>query len=162
MPQASLLSSSGFAYLAYKAIPTSNRTVLQLLRLASNSTKVNGYLAAALLAMSIGPFTALVMVPTNFSLIKMNEDLGGSRSAESARTNTRKPGERSAEDSVNSVGEASQFTDLSGPQGKTKRDSTQEEDEKARALLSKFGAMNAVRAVLIGAGGVVGLWTALL
>lgn len=162
MPQASLLSSAGFAYLAYNSLPSNTRTIAQLLRIASNSPKTNGFLIAAALAMSIGPFTAFVMIPTNFRLIKMNEELGGSRSAESARQNKTKAGDRSAEDSVYSKGEASEFTDLSGPQTKTKQDSSKEQDEEVRQLLGKFAAMNAVRAVLIGAGGIVGLWTALM
>jgi len=122
---------------------------------------VYGYLAAAVLTISIGPFTGL-MIPTNFELIRSNEQLGGSRSEESAKQSTSQPGERSAEDSVYSKGEASEFTDLSGPQTKTKRDSSKEDDEKVKQLLGKFGLMNGVRAVLMGVGGMVGLWAALL
>lgn len=59
------------------------------------------------------------------------------------------------------AGEAAEFTDLSGPQGKTDKQTTEEDDRKANELLGKFGAMNGVRAVLMGVGGVVGLMTAL-
>jgi hypothetical protein len=105
-----------------------------------------------------------MQIPTNFSLIQMNEDKGGARSSENAKALGEKwqPGERSAQDSVNSKGEVqSELTDLSWSQSKTQKESTKEEDEKARELLGKFGQLNAVRAVLIGAGGVVGLLSAL-
>ncbi|CAJ2507350.1 Uu.00g085360.m01.CDS01 [Anthostomella pinea] len=163
-PTAAGLACSGFTYLAYGALPASSRSMLQLLRLGTNSTKVNGYLAAAALAISIAPVTTLLMIPTNFELIKMNEEKGGARSAESARVGSHdfQPGQRSAEDSVDGVGEANQFADLTGPQTETPRKSTVEDDEKTRALLDKFGKMNFSRAVLIGAGGVVGLWTSLM
>ena len=104
------------------------------------------------------------MVPNNFALIKKNADKGGARSAKAAEELKRsglKPGERSALDSVNSTGEGDQWSDLSGPQEKTELDSTQEEDEEVREMLGKFGRQNAVRAVLLGAGGVVGLLAAL-
>jgi len=58
-------------------------------------------------------------------------------------------------------GEGDEFTDLSGPQERTKDESTQEDDEKVRELLEKFRWLNLVRAVLIGAGGVVGLYAAM-
>jgi len=131
-----------------------------MLRSAVQSSKVGGYLAAAALAISIGPVTG-VMVPTNFSLIKMNEERGGARSAESARRGGDKPSGRSAEDSVGGQGEAGEFRDLSGPQERTSEKSSKGDDEKVRALLEKFGRLNAVRALLIGIGGVVGLSTAL-
>lgn len=102
------------------------------------------------------------MLPTNFKLIKMNEGEGGARSAKSASQSLEEPGSRSAEDSVNSKGEAPQFTDLSGPQTQTTQQTTKEDDEEANELLRKFAAMNLTRALAIGAGGVVGLCTALL
>ena len=106
-----------------------------------------------------------MMIPTNFKLIKLNEDKGGARSARSAQQLGDQPRVqqgRTAEDSVAGEGQAEEFTDLSGPQRKTKQDSTEEEDEEVNRLLGEFGRLNAVRAVLIGFGGVVGLATALM
>lgn len=92
------------------------------------------------------------MVPAvNFKLIKLNEEMGGVRSEESTRLDrkkTRKPGSRSALDSVNGKGEASQWTDLSGPQERTSADTSATEDEE-------------VRRHELGEGGAVGLLTAL-
>jgi hypothetical protein len=121
-------------------------------------------MAAAILCLSIAPWTTYVMVPTNFRLIKMNEDLGGARSSNAAKESEAnfKPGQRSAEESVNSVGEGNQYTDLSGPMGKTSLDSSAEEDRKAQELLGKFGRLNTWRAAFIGLGGMVGLWAAVV
>lgn len=105
-----------------------------------------------------------MMVPNNFALIKKNEEKGGARSAESAKSMHKQgvqPGERSAEDSVYSKGEASEFQDLSGPQSKTTQSSTAAEDQQVRAMLDKFEKQNFLRAVCLGLGGVVGLVTAL-
>lgn len=124
-----------------------------------------GYVAAGLLCISIAPWTSLVMVPNNFAIVKLNADKGGSRSAKSAGvlgSSSPRTGERSALDSVNGVGEADQWTDLSRPQEKTAVESTAGEDEKVRAMLETFGRQNLVRAVLMGLGGVVGLGEALL
>ena len=123
-------------------------------------------MAAAVLCMSIAPWTTLVMVPTNFELIRLGEAKGGARSDRSAKEKAasgKKTGESGdlALDSVSGKGQAGQFTDLSGPQGKTEQDTSNEEDKKVRDLLQKFGQMNTLRAVLIGAGGVLGLVTAL-
>ena len=101
------------------------------------------------------------MIPTNFELIRMNEEKGGARSERSAKEEGEAIGGRKAEDSVAGKGQPSQWTDLSGPQGKTEHSATKEEDEKVWDLLQKFGQLNTVRAVLLGAGGVVGLATAL-
>ncbi len=101
------------------------------------------------------------MVPTNFKLIKMNEERGGARSEKSAAQANTQAGDRSAYDSVAGKGETSQFKDLSVPQTKTKENTSQAEDEEVRELLGKFGRLNAVRAVLMAAGGMVGLATAL-
>lgn len=103
------------------------------------------------------------MVPTNFTLIKKNEEKKGFRSQVSAKSTNKdggefKAGERSAEDSVNGKGEGgNEVTDLSGPQEKTGKETTGEEDEEVKMLLERFGWLNWVRAVLIGAGGVCGL-----
>ena len=102
------------------------------------------------------------MIPTNFTLIKKNEDLGGSHSAASAayRENVgAKP--RTADESVDGKQDVSQWTDLSDPQSHTQRESTAQEDEEVRGLLSKFEKLNYVRAGLMGLGGVVGLVGAL-
>jgi hypothetical protein len=160
-PTTCILSSAGFAYLALNALPA-GRAAAQILSLANNGAKVNGYLAAAALNFAIAPFTGLVMVPTNFRLIELNEQKGGARSEKSAKEGQFSAGDRSAEDSVNSKGDVNQWTDLSNPQGQTVRSSTKEEDEEVRRLLSKFGQMNAMRAVLTGLGGIVGTIAALL
>jgi hypothetical protein len=158
-PQAAALSSASFAYLAYAALGPKDRTFIQLLNFGANSTKVNGYLGAALLAISIAPFTTFVMIPTNFALIELNEKKGGARSKRSAEH--KQPGGTSAEDSVNRKGAVEELSDLSGPISRTEHDSTKEEDNEARELLTKFYSLNLVRAVLLGAGGIVGLMTAL-
>ncbi|KAK5946638.1 hypothetical protein PMZ80_000781 [Knufia obscura] len=155
-PTAAAVSSAGFLYLAYAARPATSLQLTQLLQ----HGRVPGYLAAAILTFSIGPVTSL-MVPTNFRLIQMNEERGSARSEKSAKQGATSGGARSAEESVEGKGQASQFTDLSGPQGKAEKSSTQAEDEEVRELLGKFGRMNAGRAVLMAAGGIVGLATAL-
>ena len=101
------------------------------------------------------------MVPTNFRLIELNESKGGARSERSAKEGKFGAGERSAEQSVYSKGDINEFTDLSGPQSKTDRESTSDEDKEVQRLLGKFGQLNAVRAVLAGVGGVAGLVAAL-
>lgn len=119
-------------------------------------------LAASALSFSTALFTSVVMIPTNFDLIKRNEDLGGSHSAQSA-AHREKIGARprTAEESVNAKDDVSQWSDLSDPQGRTERESSEREDEEVRGLLSKFEKLNYVRAGLMGAGGVVGLIAAL-
>lgn len=159
-PQAAILSSAGFAYLAYSAQPVVQRSLISLFKLGNNSRVVNGYLLAAALAMSIGPFTSLIMIPTNFELVKMNAQKGGFRSINSAAKGSSNL-HRSAKDSVNGLGELNQFTDLSGPQEKTEKETSKQEDERVRELLGKFKVMNWGRALLLGSGGIVGLFCAL-
>jgi hypothetical protein len=110
------------------------------------------------------------MIPTNFTLIKLNEQLGGTRSAKSAQHRqkladdpNKMPGgwDRSAEDSVDGKDDVSQWFDLSPPQERTRKDSSKKQDEEVRELLEKFKALNWARAVLMGIGGVVGLSAAL-
>ena len=165
-PQAAVISSAGFAFLAYNALPLGKyRAFTQLFKLASNSSKVNAYLAAAILTLSIGPFTSFAMVPTNFTLIKMNEDKGGARSRNTEIERSKQPdraGQRSADDSVDGKDAPNQLTDLSGPQTQTSSGTSKAEDRKVNELLDKFAALNSVRAVLMAAGGMVGLWAALL
>lgn len=162
-PTAAIVSAAGFAVLAYRSIPGSqaSRTVLQLLRY----TGVRGYLAAAALNIAIAPWTTLVMIPNNFELIKMNNELGGHRSIESSQAaETKKDNfrQRSARDSVEGKGEGvDEFKDVSDPQEHTFRNSSDAEDEKVKVMLTKFGSQNYVRAALTLAGGVVGLLTAL-
>lgn len=98
------------------------------------------------------------MIPTNFTLIKENNKLGGTRSEKASEYDTST--DRSAWESVKGTDEGFEFADLSGPQEQTERESTVEEDEKVRELLERFRWLNLVRAVLIGAGGVVGLYAA--
>lgn len=160
-PTAAVVSAAGFSVLAVRALPV---PLAQLVTAGAVVRTTIGYLAAALLCISIAPWTTLVMIPNNFALIKMNSDKGGSRSVESAvvrRTYDSGKEDRTAADSVDGKGEANQWTDLSGPQGKTPRESTTEEDERAREMLGVFSKQNWVRAVLIGCGGMVGLVTAL-
>ncbi|KAF2159484.1 hypothetical protein M409DRAFT_60828 [Zasmidium cellare ATCC 36951] len=162
-PVAINTSTAGFLYLAYTYIPQDLRTFTQLFKTA-NGLKVNGYLAASVLSFSIAIYTAWFMIPNNFALIKKNEEKGGARSANSARTMREqgyRPGDRSAEDSVYSKGEGNEFTDLSGPQSKTESSSGEAEDRKVWEMLDKFGRQNLLRAVGLGLGGVVGLVTAL-
>lgn len=162
-PTAAIISAAGFCTLALRSLPASlaTRTVLQLLR----DTKVRGYLAAAGLNITIAPWTSLVMIPNNFELIRMNNELGGHRSiasSQAAQKETDGVRQRSARDSVDGKGEGvDQFKDTSDPQEQTTQTSSDSEDEKVRAMLTKFGSQNFVRAALMLAGGVVGLLTAL-
>ncbi|KAF4337163.1 hypothetical protein FBEOM_9013 [Fusarium beomiforme] len=152
-PSASLLSAIGFVYSA----SSSNLSNSPLYFITTNTSKTNTLLVAAALAFSIAPFTQL-MIPTNFALIKENNKLGGARSEKAAKDGALS--DRSAWESVKGTGEGFEFTDLSGPQEQTQRESSKEEDEKVRELLERFRWLNLVRAVLIGAGGVVGLYAA--
>jgi hypothetical protein len=153
-PTAAVLSGGGFLSLAYASIP-SGVGLLEVLRTSSDARfKILGYIAASLLSISIAPVTSF-MIPTNFRLIELNEQKGGARSSRSAELGDE--GGRSAEESVDGKGQVSQWSDLSGPQGSTKADSTKAVDEEVKALLEKFGRLNAVRGVLLGLGGVVGL-----
>ncbi|KAK5674251.1 hypothetical protein LTS10_012989 [Elasticomyces elasticus] len=158
-PQAAAISSAGFGYLAYSSLPRGVQ-LTDILSHVLKGGKVSGYLAAAILAISIAPMTGL-MIPTNFALIKKNEDLGGAPSKQSAKEGYVKPGQRSAEDSVNARSAKDELTDLSNPQGRTEKKSSAEDDREVRELLGKFGRLNGVRAALIGVAGVVGLVTAL-
>lgn len=144
-----VLSAAGFGYLAYKTLPV----------VTLKSLGTNGYVSAALLAFSIAPFTPIVMIPNNFALIEKNEDLGGARSAANAKLGP--SGNTTAEESVDGKGQVSQFTDLSDPQTKTKQGSTTTDNEEVKEMLRKFQMQNMVRALLLGAGGIVGLITAL-
>lgn len=168
-PTAAAVSSSGFAYLAYAALPSGQRTLSAFLQQATRGT-VGLYVAAAALTISIAPWTAIAMIPTNFTLIKLNEQLGGTRSAKSAQHRqkladdpNKMPGgwDRTAEDSVDGKDDVSQWFDLSPPQERTRKDSSKKQDEEVRELLEKFKALNWARAVLMGIGGVVGLSAAL-
>lgn len=168
-PSASFVSSAGFAILAYVSLPLVARgqsitaAITQLLKFASNSPKVNGYIAASALTLSIAPFTTIAMIPTNFRLIELNEKKGGSRSEKTARESSQSAGSgsRSAEDSVDGKNQPNQFTDLSGPQTQTREETSSSEDEEVKQLIGRFGALNACRAVLMGVGGIVGLFAAL-
>jgi hypothetical protein len=160
-PTAAVLSSSGFAWLAYSVIPTGVRLTEVLSGSSGARTKVLGYAAASLLSLSIGPVTTYLMIPScNFRLIELNERKGGARSARSAELGDR--GGRSAQESVDGKGQVSQYSDTSGPQEKTPKDSTPEEDAEVKQLLEKFGRLNALRGFLIGLGGIVGLAVALV
>ncbi|RMZ23188.1 hypothetical protein D0859_12776 [Hortaea werneckii] len=157
-PTAVVLSSAGFAYLAYISAPaTASRAFGETVRLALSRGLVRGYLAAALLVFSIAPYTDRVMIPANFALIKLNADLGGARSEEAGRKGDAQPGDRSALDSVNGKGEGvGQWRDVSGPQEKTSKGGSEENERKAKELLGTFGRLNMGRSILIGLGGIVG------
>ncbi|KAF9875013.1 hypothetical protein CkaCkLH20_07707 [Colletotrichum karsti] len=163
-PAAAFVSGAGFGLLAFRSLPAVSRSALQLFKFTANNARANGYLGAGALSLSIALFTQ-VMIPNNFALIKKNEEKGGSRSVDSAKGLKKqgrfKPGQRSALDSVNGEGEVSQWTDLSGPQEQTPLPSTPEDDEMVREMLTTFGWQNMTRAVLMAAGGVVGIVTAL-
>lgn len=154
-PTAAIASSAGFLYLAYTALPTPSLPLLELLKYG----RVPGFLLAAILSCSIGPFTQL-MIPTNFGLIELNERKGGTRSERSKEKGA--GGRKSAEESVQGKGDVNQFTDLSGPVEKTEGEASEKDEQEVQELLEKFGRLNAVRAVLLGAGGMVGLWTVLV
>jgi hypothetical protein len=165
-PSASLISSTGFACLAYSALPPTSRTFSGLMSLLSTA-KIGGYVAAAVLTLGIGPVTHF-MLPTNFRLIKLNEELGGARSAKSAVYRQEKhkqqmAGEwpRGVDEAVNGTDDVSQWWDWSGPQERTVRESSKKQDEEVRGLLEKFGRLNVIRAGVMGVGGIVGLWAAL-
>ncbi|RMZ13466.1 hypothetical protein D0862_02306 [Hortaea werneckii] len=160
-PPASFISSAGFICLAYISSPTlASRAFGKAARLVISSREVRGYLVAAALTFSIAPFTAKIMIPTNFALIRMNADLGGARSEEAVRWGDVRA--RSALDSVNGKGEGvGQWTDVSRPQERTLRDGSEEDDRRARELLGKFGRLNMGRSILMGLGGIVGLVTAI-
>lgn len=147
-PPAALLSSSAFAYLAYTTLPGSLSSLLH------GGGPASYYAAAALLSLSIAPWTTLVMVPTNFRLIELNERKGGRSSAGQPREATG----RSAEESVRNEGGNRAWEDGgSGPQERTEGEVSAEEEEEVRGLLRRFQGLNWVRAGLIGVGGVVGL-----
>lgn len=167
-PTAAALSSAGFVSLAFFALPPGRRGLSQLLEGLLRAGGIQGYTAAAVLCISIGPFTAL-MVPTNFELIRMNEEKGGTRSEKNAAEKSGKgqkeggatENKDKAFSSISGEGQVSEFSDSSGPQGKAGSETTAEDDEKVGKLLATFGTMNMARAILIGAGGIVGLLTAL-
>jgi hypothetical protein len=161
-PTAAALSTSGFAYLAYNSLPSgATNTVSALLQHAIKG-KPGFYLAAAVLSIGIAPITSLAMLPTNFALIKMNEELGGTRSTASAEYRVKVGAkQRSAEESVSNENDVSQWTDMSVPQERTAKESSREQDRKVGELLDTFGKLNMLRAVVIGAGGIVGLMGAL-
>lgn len=163
-PQAALLASSGFTFLAYTALPT-QRTGMSLIQLLKYG-RVPGYIAAAILAIGIAPFTPLAMIPyPNFDIIQLNKDLGGAASQKQAslkaKDGTKESKPSSGPPDMDGSYSLAEFKDLSLPMEKTERDSTPEEDEKARELLGKFRQLNMVRAFLLLGGGVVGLATAL-
>ncbi|KAH7394880.1 hypothetical protein DE146DRAFT_64074 [Phaeosphaeria sp. MPI-PUGE-AT-0046c] len=159
-PTAAFLSSSSFAYLAYTTLAPARRSFAGVLA----SSRASCFVAAAALTISIAPWTTLVMVPTNFRLIKLNEELGGSRSAKSAEYRQEKfeqqmAGEwpRNADEATDGKDDVSQWWDWSPPQERTRRESSRKQDEEVRGLLERFGRLNWVRAGLMGVGGVVGL-----
>ena len=157
-PQAAILAASGFAYLAYGALPSN----VNLRDLASVGGQAWAFAGAALLSFSIAPFTSILMIPTNFRLIELNNRKGGARSEKSAKERPNPETGRSAEASTSGKGEASsQFTDLSKPQEKTSEATSSAKDKEVRELLAKFARLNTTRAILLGAGGLLGLWTAL-
>jgi hypothetical protein len=160
-PTAAITSASGFVYLAYTSLPSFSLNSTSLLLQHAAKGKPGLYLAASALSFSIAPITSF-MIPTNFVLIRKNEELGGSRSAASADYRAKAGSkERSADESVDSKDDVSQWKDLSVPQEETERKSTKAEDKEVNDLLERFGQLNMLRAVAIGSGGIVGLLAAL-
>ncbi|OSS45185.1 hypothetical protein B5807_09126 [Epicoccum nigrum] len=166
-PSGILLSSGGFAYLSYASLrgsaaaPAPGSLLGAALRSVGQGDKPGLFLLASVLALSAAVFTR-VMLPTNFELIEMNERLGGARSAREAEFRERiGAAPRAAWESVEGKEGVSQWTDLSGPQERTRREAGPEEEERVRELLGRFKRLNYVRAGLIGVGGVVGLVAAL-
>ena len=155
-PTAALVSSTGFAYLAYESLSE---------KYISLSNFLNGtsgyYAAAAVFTFGIAPFTMLFMGDPNFILIRKNEEKGGTGSRKSERQTATQLKSRTAKDSIDGKGDVNQFTDLSGPQEKTIEETDEEEDREVGELLAKFGRLNTVRAVLMSIGGVLGLLGAL-
>lgn len=121
------------------------------------------YAAAALLCVAIAPWTTLVMLPNNYEFIRMNSERGGARSVRAAEVlaSGGEKRDRSKDDLIRGAGEGDQLADMSGPLGELPERTTEGEDEKVREMLGLFARQNLVRAVLMAAGGVVGLITAL-
>jgi hypothetical protein len=134
-PLAAVICSAGFAYLAFAALKPGQAT-MQILRIVSNGGKVNGYPAAAALSLSIGPFTRLAMIPTNFELIEMNEKRVRKRNERSAGGGGRKK----CGGSIIRTREANEFADLSGPHGQTERETSRGGGEKVKNLLGRLGS----------------------
>lgn len=164
-PTGIIASSAGFASLAWTHLaPSTHRESTKAIFIALTSGKPALFLTASLLSLSTALYTSLLMLPTNFELIRTNESLGGAHSANSAayRAGIHAP-PRSAEDSVDGKDDLSQWTDGSGPQEKTEREAgSKEEEERVSGLLGRFGRLNWGRAAVMGAGGVVGLVAALV
>lgn len=160
-PTGILLSAAGFLSLSYTSLPRAATASASAMAAHAVRGTPGLYLLASALCASSALFTSF-MLPTNFALIAKNEELGGAHSQASAQYRTAVgAAPRSAQQSVDGVQDVSQWTDLSDPQGETGRASTAAEDAEARELLTRFAKLNYVRAVLIGAGGVVGLVAAL-
>ncbi|PSN72619.1 hypothetical protein BS50DRAFT_673342 [Corynespora cassiicola Philippines] len=150
-PQAAVISSAGFTYLAYESLQPGGNSLADVISSAIAGGKMSCYAAAAaVLTISIAPFTTLVMIPTNFALIQKNEERGGARSENSAKARGDAPPKRTAEESVDGKNDITQIHDLSGPQEKTLLDTDAEEDEMVVKLLDKFGKLNMTRVVLMG------------
>ncbi|KAJ3164596.1 hypothetical protein HDU88_005243 [Geranomyces variabilis] len=182
-PSAAGVASTAFAFVAYNtaapiaAAATAGRTVTTATTLVSFLSELafskayatpRLYALAAALSISIYPFTTFIMIPLNFSLIKLNNMKGGFASSDGAtaaklatKDDINKTLQRSAQDSVNGVGELDTLQDLSGPQDRTWLDTSAEEDATVRERLERFKWLNMTRAVLLGSGGIVGLATAL-
>lgn len=137
-------------YLAYDALPPHLRTVTRLFQ-TTNGMKVNGYIAAAALAIGIIPFTRLVMVPNNFALMDKNKAQGGVSSE----------GEARSKGLMRGPGVANGAKDPSRPQEQTTRESSEKQDKEVYDMLKTFSVQNAWRAALLAADGVVGLVNAL-
>ncbi|KAJ4387866.1 hypothetical protein N0V93_008469 [Gnomoniopsis smithogilvyi] len=168
-PTAAFVSGAGFGVLAFQALPIPVSRLFKAIGsqgIRAIGARSGGYIIAGLLCLSIAPWTSIVMIPNNFALIKLNADKMGSRSEKSAEVlnsiSSKDSRQRTSMDSVNGKGEANQWTDLSGPQEETPVKSTAAEDKKVKEMLELFGRQNMVRAVLMGLGGVVGLWMALV
>lgn len=166
-PSAVVVSTSAFTCLAYNATLPVQGSGLSALQLMTYG-RVPGYIAAALLASGVAIVTMTVMVPhPNFDIIRLNKELGGAASQGLKREQQRQ--DVSDEKLENSSGppdvdgdfKASEFRDTTGPMGETDRQSTPEQDEKARELIERFRQLNMVRTLLMLGSGIVGLIVAL-
>lgn len=90
----------------------------------------------------------------------INADKGGNYSSKSAKV-AQKKGSAAAADTPDSARNTNELTDRSGPQSKTREESTPEEDREVRELLTKFGLLNYIRAALMTGGGAIALLAAL-
>ncbi|KAK0117651.1 hypothetical protein ONS95_011983 [Cadophora gregata] len=131
-PPVSLLASTSFFYLAYKAHVSpslfdgiSNGTNIAASSSSSLPNKVVAYILAGVLSIGIVPYTFAVLMPTNKELLRKVEVLG----------KVELSGEEEAE--------------------------MKEAERSAHQLVDWWGVLNLGRGVMLAVSGVVGVWTSL-